>query len=113
MVRRLTITTAALLLLATAGSAQMMGDADRGMGGMNPLVAADGTVLVARPMAASQSGAPAAGMELLAVAPGGSVVWHWSGSAGVRDIALAGNMVVVTAGLGMGQGPMSGTDNGK
>jgi outer membrane protein assembly factor BamB len=71
-----------------------------GPGGPNGgrlVVASDGkALLVQHTAAASSTSAPT--IELVAVNPAGVVAWTWTSPAGIRDIALVSNLVVVSVG---------------
>jgi hypothetical protein len=101
---------AALLLTAGGALAQMGGNSGGGSmpGGpwMQPIVAADGTVLIVRPAAAADP--DATGMELVALGATGSTLWTWTADAGIHDLVVASGLVVVTSGAGGGSGPLMG-----
>ena len=106
-----TLALAAVVLVTAGGAlAQMGGNAGGGSmpGGpwMQPIVAADGTVLIVRPAAAADP--DATGMELVALGAAGSTLWTWTADAGIHDLIVASGLVVVTSGAGDGSGPMMG-----
>lgn len=99
--------TAVLVTTAAVAGAQMMGGNDNGMGSPDPIVAPDGTVLVFQPVADPAATTPT-GVELVAVTPAGAVAWREPLGFGVHDLALAGNLVVLTQTAGTGPGGNSG-----
>jgi hypothetical protein len=95
MKRSLLVMVAVALLVGGQAGAQGAG----APGG--PLVAADGTVVLVQPVVASGETMPS-GMEVLAVAPTGTVAWRHTLDLGARDLALAGDLVIVVV-SGQGQ----------
>ncbi|MFN3414395.1 MAG: hypothetical protein ACK42L_10095, partial [Thermoanaerobaculum sp.] len=85
-----------VLGLATTGFAQMgMG---RGIDGMEPVVAPTGEVLVVRPTLDQQQ--LPNGMELVVLSPAGQVLWTWQAQAGLGEVLVVGQTVLVPVGMG-------------
>ncbi|MGC8917276.1 MAG: hypothetical protein ACP5NF_09900 [Thermoanaerobaculum sp.] len=92
------IATALFLLLAfSAASFAQMGMGG-GMDGMAPVVAPTGEVLVVRPTL-NQQQLPN-GMELVVLSPVGQVLWTWRAEAGLGEVVVVGQTVLVAVGAG-------------
>lgn len=92
------IVTALVLVLGFAAvSMAQMGMAG-GMDGMAPVVAATGEVLVVRPTLDQQQ--LPTGMELVVLSPAGQVLWTWRADAGLGQVVVVGQTVLVPVGAG-------------
>lgn len=89
-----------MMLVAVNGTAQMVGrhrpstpGMGSGMGMMDLIVAADGTVIV-------QEGPASTALKprLVAISPGGSTLWTWDADDDIAIISTAGSLVLVATG---------------
>lgn len=100
--KRIGLMSLAVVLMAAMAFANMNGSAG-GMGGVDLVVAPDGTVVTVRGAGDVEAG-EMMGREVVAVSPTGSILWSWSGDDPVHRIHVAGQLVLAATGTGMGDG---------
>lgn len=92
------IATVFALVLAAAGTSFAQMAMAGGMDGMEPVVAPTGEVLVVQPTFDQQQ--VPNGMELVVLSPAGQVLWTWRAEAGLGEVLVVGQTVLVPVGMG-------------